>query len=260
MDGGACASPLASRRRFAITDDIVLLHEVEALNPLRNATQCTAVTDNLKAATGRSFTVRSVRERCDLLLGLFRREERSNLRESGTEEQYTVKEQLLQKISDLTHEFGYMPKVLPRSSSAVASAGTATGQVSIQRTPPLPPPRAGSGALDIPAAPPASVCPAQCQQGDIFCIEMGDLIFHLCNYGVISNFVYSTSGHLFQLLVLTAPLPSLQKISPKSYLNYCVLLTSVQFTSTKSICCCNFTTFCISWCNIIIVIVFFNYH
>ncbi|KAM7291995.1 hypothetical protein ISCGN_025281 [Ixodes scapularis] len=139
MDGGASASSLASqpasRRRFAITDDILLLHEVVALNPLRNATQWTAVTDNLNAATGRSFTVRSVRERCDLLLGHFRREDRSNLRKSGTEEQYTVKEQLLQEISDLAHEFGYLPKVLPRSSSAVASstAGTAAGQVSIQR-------------------------------------------------------------------------------------------------------------------------------
>ncbi|KAG0422004.1 hypothetical protein HPB47_002148 [Ixodes persulcatus] len=139
MDGGASASPLASQpascRRFAITDDIVLLHEVVALNPLRNATQWTAVTDNLNAATGRSFTVRSVRERCDLLLGHLRREDRSNLRKSGTEEQYTVKEQLLQEISDLACEFGYLPKVLPRSSSGVASstAGTAAGQVSIQR-------------------------------------------------------------------------------------------------------------------------------
>lgn len=76
------ASQPASQRRFAITGNIVLLHEVVALNPPRDAMQWTVVVDNLSKATGRSFKVCAARDRCDLLLGHFHREDWINKRVS----------------------------------------------------------------------------------------------------------------------------------------------------------------------------------
>ncbi|CAN7982952.1 unnamed protein product, partial [Ixodes hexagonus] len=96
--------PPASRRRFTVGDDILLLREVVALNPFADPARWTTLIENLNAATGKAYTVRAARERCDLLLGHFRREDRTNLRKSGTEEQYSEKEHLLQEISDMARE------------------------------------------------------------------------------------------------------------------------------------------------------------
>ncbi|KAG0432309.1 hypothetical protein HPB47_020954 [Ixodes persulcatus] len=77
---------------------------------------------NLNEALGRNFNVRGVRDRCDLLLGLFKREDRTNLRKSATEEQYTEKEQLLQDVADLAREFCYKVKPVLRKATATEEA------------------------------------------------------------------------------------------------------------------------------------------
>ncbi|KAG0425270.1 hypothetical protein HPB47_027547 [Ixodes persulcatus] len=62
-------------------------------------------------------------DRCDLLIAQFRSQDRTNLRTSGTEEQYVKKGKLLEDISDLARAFGRLPKVLPRR---VATSPTGT--------------------------------------------------------------------------------------------------------------------------------------
>ncbi|XP_049519026.1 uncharacterized protein LOC125943600 [Dermacentor silvarum] len=53
------------------------------------------------AAKNRELTLRAIRERVELLLGYFRRENTANLRRSGFE-QYEELQQLLQEVSDLS--------------------------------------------------------------------------------------------------------------------------------------------------------------
>ncbi|KAM7284757.1 uncharacterized protein LOC121837148 [Ixodes scapularis] len=104
----------AVRSRFVVADDILLLQEVAATNPFEDHDRWRAVTEMVNKATGKNFTARAIRERCDLLLGHFRREDRANLRKSGTEEQYSEKEHLLQEINDMAREFGHQVRVQPR--------------------------------------------------------------------------------------------------------------------------------------------------
>ncbi|KAG0423838.1 hypothetical protein HPB47_000400 [Ixodes persulcatus] len=73
-------SAQAGRKRFTIVEDILLLREVLAMNPFVNFTRWDTVAANLNEALGRNFSVRGVRDRCDLLLGLFKRDDRTNLR------------------------------------------------------------------------------------------------------------------------------------------------------------------------------------
>ncbi|KAG0413863.1 hypothetical protein HPB47_009005, partial [Ixodes persulcatus] len=67
-------SAQAGRKRFTIVEDILLLREVLAMNPFVNFTRWDTVAANLNEALGRNFSVR------DLLLGLFKRDDRTNLR------------------------------------------------------------------------------------------------------------------------------------------------------------------------------------
>ncbi|KAG0411081.1 hypothetical protein HPB47_011792 [Ixodes persulcatus] len=73
-------SAQAGRKRFTIVEDILLLREVLAMNPFVNSSRWDTVAANLNEALGRNFSVRGVRDRCDLLLGLFKRDDRTNLR------------------------------------------------------------------------------------------------------------------------------------------------------------------------------------
>ncbi|KAG0445196.1 hypothetical protein HPB47_018652 [Ixodes persulcatus] len=73
-------SAQAGRKRFTIVEDVLLLREVLAMNPFVNFTRWDTVAANLNEALGRNFSVRGVRDRCDLLLDLFKRDDRTNLR------------------------------------------------------------------------------------------------------------------------------------------------------------------------------------
>ncbi|CAN8019348.1 unnamed protein product, partial [Ixodes persulcatus] len=106
----AAAAAASSRLRFSAQDDISLLQEVHALNPFEDPTRWAQIANHLLSAIGKNFSARAVRDRLDLLLAQFAAEDRANLRRSGTEEQYSEKEHLLQEIADLTREFHYKYK------------------------------------------------------------------------------------------------------------------------------------------------------
>ncbi|KAM7311148.1 caldesmon-like [Ixodes scapularis] len=112
----------SQRKRFTVAEDLLLLQEIAARNPYGEPQRWADILSRLIAATGREFTMRAVRERADLLLGYFRQQDTANLRKSGTEEQYTEKEQLLQEISDLAREFGHRPKTVPRKGASGAAS------------------------------------------------------------------------------------------------------------------------------------------
>ncbi|KAG0428294.1 hypothetical protein HPB47_024710 [Ixodes persulcatus] len=61
-------SAQAGRKRFTIVEDILLLREVLAMNPFVNSSRWDTVAANLNEALGRNFSVRGVRDCCDLLL------------------------------------------------------------------------------------------------------------------------------------------------------------------------------------------------
>lgn len=117
----------AARSRFTVADDILLLQEVAATNPFEDHDRWRAITEMVNRTTEKNFTARAVRERCDLLLGHFRREDRTNLRKSGTEEQYSEKEHLLQEINDMAREFGHKVKVQPRKVGTTPGHATGPG-------------------------------------------------------------------------------------------------------------------------------------
>ncbi|CAN8013093.1 unnamed protein product [Ixodes pacificus] len=113
----AAAAAASSRLRFSAQDDISLLQEVHALNPFEDPSRWAQIVNNLLSATVKSFSARAVRDRLDLLIAQFAAEDRANLRRrlllcrmSGTKEQYSEKEHLLQEIADLTREFNYKYK------------------------------------------------------------------------------------------------------------------------------------------------------
>ncbi|CAN8018958.1 unnamed protein product, partial [Ixodes persulcatus] len=106
----AAAAAASSRLRCSAQYDISLLQEVHTLNPFEDPSRWAQIANNLLSATGKSFSARAVRDRLDLLLAQFAAEDRANLRRSGTEEQYSEKEHLLQEIADLTREFNYKYK------------------------------------------------------------------------------------------------------------------------------------------------------
>ncbi|KAK8772089.1 hypothetical protein V5799_024667 [Amblyomma americanum] len=109
------------RKRFRI-DDLLLLQEVVAQNPFQSPGNWTAVLKNVVFALGRELTLRAIIDRTELLVGYFGQEDRANLRKSGTEEQYTERDQLLQEISDMARDVGYMLRTVPRKASSTLAA------------------------------------------------------------------------------------------------------------------------------------------
>ncbi|CAN7990927.1 unnamed protein product [Ixodes hexagonus] len=111
-------TPASSRKRFTVIEDLCLLREIVGRNPFAAPERWPEILNSLVAASGRDFTMRAIRERADLLLGYFRQQDTVQLRRSGTEEQYTEKDQLLQEISDLAREFGHRTKTVPRKGTS----------------------------------------------------------------------------------------------------------------------------------------------
>nr|XP_054926290.1 uncharacterized protein LOC129384700 isoform X2 [Dermacentor andersoni] len=102
-----------SRRRFMPSDDIIILEEVLATNPFDDPAMWGKITEKLCDLTQVARNVRSVRERLDLLLAQFLRDDIKNRKKSGTEEDYEVVHRLLQQVADLARECSYRP---PRSA------------------------------------------------------------------------------------------------------------------------------------------------
>lgn len=93
------------RIRFTTDDDLRLLRDVVGLNPFDDPSRWKVIQNNLCKISEKGFSLRAVREHVEHLSKLFVKEDRSNLRKSGTEEQYIEKEKLLQEIADLQREF-----------------------------------------------------------------------------------------------------------------------------------------------------------
>ncbi|KAK8785719.1 hypothetical protein V5799_007916, partial [Amblyomma americanum] len=75
-----------------------------------------SVLASVNRAVGRELTLRGIKDRVDLLIGYWRRQDAKNLKRSGTEEQYTEKEQILQNLSDYARAVQYEPRIAPRSA------------------------------------------------------------------------------------------------------------------------------------------------
>lgn len=70
----------ATRARFTVEDDINLLKEICAENPFKDSKAWLVIAKNIEVGTKRIFTVRAIRDRCDLLLAQFVHEDRTNLK------------------------------------------------------------------------------------------------------------------------------------------------------------------------------------
>lgn len=68
------------RRRFSVSDDIKLLREVNAEDPFKNPSKWNVILENLRQSANKDFTLRSIKERLDLLMVYFMRQDRANLR------------------------------------------------------------------------------------------------------------------------------------------------------------------------------------
>ncbi|KAK8769962.1 hypothetical protein V5799_013574 [Amblyomma americanum] len=80
------------------------------------------IASKMQDIAGRSFTVRAVRDRTELLLGHYAANDRASLNKSGTEEQYRAREVLLQEVLDLAREHGV--KLRARCKAYPAPAAT----------------------------------------------------------------------------------------------------------------------------------------
>lgn len=82
----ACARKAANtngaRLRFSFEDGLELLREVRAANPIEDHSQWVTVKENVVRATGKSFSLRAVRDHFDMLLAQYKRDDRSNLHNS----------------------------------------------------------------------------------------------------------------------------------------------------------------------------------
>ncbi|KAL1462020.1 hypothetical protein MTO96_043268, partial [Rhipicephalus appendiculatus] len=110
---------MSGRKRFTLGDDIALTKEVLELNPFLDPANWLKIADRLSELLGWSFSLRSVKERLNLILVRFLRDEKKKIKSSGTEEQ-TELQDLLQRVVDLARECGYSP---PRSTMRLLADG-----------------------------------------------------------------------------------------------------------------------------------------
>ncbi|KAK8778282.1 hypothetical protein V5799_020377 [Amblyomma americanum] len=125
-----------NRVRFGINLDLELLAYVRSENPFQDAMQWTNIASKMQGIAGRSFTVRAVRDRTELLLGRYAANDRASLNKSGTEEQYQAREVLLQEVLDLAREHGVKLRARRRAYPApAATPGEANCAPAVQNSP-----------------------------------------------------------------------------------------------------------------------------
>ncbi|KAH8019756.1 hypothetical protein HPB51_021579 [Rhipicephalus microplus] len=100
---------MSGRKQFTLSDDIALVKEVLYVNPFLDPTRRLKITDRLSEVLGRCFSIRSVRERLNLILLRFLRDQKKKIKSSGTEEEQSELEDLLQQAADIARECGYTP-------------------------------------------------------------------------------------------------------------------------------------------------------
>ncbi|XP_075730666.1 uncharacterized protein LOC142772370 [Rhipicephalus microplus] len=107
------ATRMAPRTRYSHADDKIILKEVRVVNPYENASRWHTITERVSMLLRRTLNSRSVKERVDLLLAHFIRNDKKSRKKSGTEEEYAAIDILLQHVADLAAEYSYGP---PRSA------------------------------------------------------------------------------------------------------------------------------------------------
>ncbi|KAH9380049.1 hypothetical protein HPB48_006135 [Haemaphysalis longicornis] len=97
-----------------------MLAYVRNLNPFKETMEWTEIASNMQELLQQPFTARAVRDRTELLLGQYASADRTNLRRSGTEENYEKRESLLQELLDMAREHGVRIRAPRRTSTAPA--------------------------------------------------------------------------------------------------------------------------------------------
>ncbi|KAH6929084.1 hypothetical protein HPB50_023275 [Hyalomma asiaticum] len=109
----SCCGRMAGRKRFTLSNDIGMVKEVLNLNPFLDSAHWTTIAERLSELWRRTVTARTIKERINLILTRFLRDEKKKVKSSGTEEEESELLNLLQQLADLAHECGYNP---PRST------------------------------------------------------------------------------------------------------------------------------------------------
>ncbi|KAH7941402.1 hypothetical protein HPB49_013339 [Dermacentor silvarum] len=112
------------RVRFASENDLSLLKVVFAENPFEQTSRWRSIATNVGDALvhAKTFSVRAVRERLDLLMAYFKGRDEASLKKSATDEQYSEKTHLLQEVWDMARIYGYGMKRRPQAAARQAAA------------------------------------------------------------------------------------------------------------------------------------------
>jgi hypothetical protein len=93
------------RQRFSADDDLCLLREVTAQNPIKEAKAWSTVQENIEKTVGKKFSMRTLKDHLQLLLEIYLKKDMVSQKKSGVEEIFSERDNLLQEISDLCKEF-----------------------------------------------------------------------------------------------------------------------------------------------------------
>ncbi|XP_075737416.1 uncharacterized protein LOC142776997 [Rhipicephalus microplus] len=108
------------RRCFSAHEDLCLLWEVAAAKPFGDDIKWVHVLAAVNRAVGRELILRGIKDRVDILLGYWKLQDSKNLKKSGTEEQYSEKEEILQDLWDFCESVKYEPRIAPRGATCAA--------------------------------------------------------------------------------------------------------------------------------------------
>ncbi|XP_070384614.1 MAP7 domain-containing protein 1-like [Dermacentor albipictus] len=120
----------APRLRFSKSDDLDLLRDVRDCNPfeenMRHTVRWAEIAVRLTESKQKVFSARTVRDRTDLLHAQHADRDRRNLRRSGTEEEYSEQDQLLEEILTIAKENGYKIRIFKKAPLGSGSRNTST--------------------------------------------------------------------------------------------------------------------------------------
>ncbi|KAH9384660.1 hypothetical protein HPB48_026669 [Haemaphysalis longicornis] len=111
-----------------------MLAYVRNLNPSKDPMEWTEIASKMQELLQQQFTARAVRDRTELLLGQYASADWSNLRRSGTEENYEKWESLLQELLDMAREYRVRIHAPRRTSTAPAVRAVRTREPQIAST------------------------------------------------------------------------------------------------------------------------------
>lgn len=99
----------SKRLRFSYDDDIFLLREIIAHNPLRNPAAWDEIQRDMETSLGKKFLIKTLKQHLQLLLELWAKKDKITKIRSGCEDPYSEKDHLLQEVSSICLESGGLP-------------------------------------------------------------------------------------------------------------------------------------------------------